>query len=96
MIRSDVYPLRVDGVEEYGVVDELLLYHSAWDCACSLNTSAREIWILCDGLHKVDTITKELGERCGRAPEEIQGDIERAILQLESLGVVKLCERPVK
>lgn len=83
-------PTKIDRVEQSDVEDEAVLYALDSERAFSLNSSAREIWGLCDGRRTVAGISEELGQRFHCPGQALLPDIVENVAQLYSLGLVEL------
>ena len=83
-------PIRIDGVREYKLGDELLLYTPDSDDAHVLNTSAMAIWKLCDGNRTVDEIIDTLAEWLEQPVEELSKDIIKGFTELHQKGLLEL------
>ena len=88
-------PVQVDGTRQLEIDDTLLV--CAPDCAdaVSLNSSAREVWELCDGQRTVEEVSVELGHRYDCPPEAFLQDVSKAVDQLVSLQLVHLSQQGI-
>lgn len=62
---EDKCPRQSSNVQEYILLDEVLLYHSELEEAVSLNKSSKKIWELYDGKHTLAEISQRLGQDLG-------------------------------
>ena len=97
---NHTWPCRVNGIEEYNLGDEILLYFPDFEKGFSLNSSSKAIWELCDGRHTLVEISKELGQRLGVSGNdlllcELLSDVIATTTQLRDLGVLELEEAPL-
>lgn len=83
-------PRRSPEVVAAEVLDELVAYTPATSQAVSLNVSARAIWELCDGSRTLDDICGELSDAAGLPADALRADVEGAVTQLRSLGLLTL------
>ena len=79
-----------EGVQEYPVGEDLLLYGPSLMGAHALNDSAREIWERCDGCHTVDQISGELATPLGLTRDDLRPDVVRAVKTLAGLGLLEV------
>ena len=94
------WPCRLNGIEEYSLGDEMLLYFSDFEKGFSLNSSSKAIWELCDGRHTLVEISQELGKSLGVSGNdlllcELLSDVIATTTQLRDLGVLELEEAPL-
>jgi hypothetical protein len=100
MVKSNhTWPCRLNGIEEYSLGEEMLLYFPDFEKGFSLNSSSKAIWELCDGRHTLAEISQELGQRLGVSGNELLlnellSDVIVTITQLRDLGVLELEEAP--
>jgi Coenzyme PQQ synthesis protein D (PqqD) len=83
-------PLRVEFVVSYNVNDEMVLYAPEHGQAVSLNRSAGAIWDLCDGSNTLLEISTLLADWSGCPSSAILADVQHAVANLVSNGLVKL------
>jgi hypothetical protein len=81
-IKSDARPRKSEGFEADELMDEMVLYSPNHETAISLNSSARAIWELCDGVSTVLEISQELGRRLGCDGALLLPDVLTAVAQL--------------
>ncbi len=55
---ANTLPCRVNGIKEYNLSDETVLYSLEREMAFSLNSSAKVIWELCDGSLNIVEISR--------------------------------------
>ena len=94
------WPCRLNGIEEYSLGDEMLLYFPNFEKGFSLNSSSKEIWELCDGRHTLIEISQEIGQRLGVSATdlllcELLSDVIATTTQLRDLGILELEEAPL-
>ena len=94
------WPCRLNGIEEYSLGEEMLLYFSDFEKGFSLNGSSKAIWELCDGRHTLVEISQELGKRLGVSGNdlllcELLSDVIATTTQLRDLGILELEEAPL-
>jgi len=80
--RCQVETLDSDG--------ETLVYSAARDQASTLNRTATEIWLLCDGVRSVRAIAGLLAERYGVDAALLLPDIVQTCGALAAQGLVEL------
>lgn len=88
------YPLRISG------------YVAIWHAACvrlkakhdqaghSLNPTATVIWSLCDGQCQGHQLVDALLSRYPEEPETVTADLYQALMDLETLGLIRFVEQP--
>ena len=94
------WPCRLNGIEEYSLGEEMLLYFSDFEKGFSLNGSSKAIWELCDGRHTLVEISQELGKRLGVSGNdlllcELLSDVIATTTQLRDLGILELEGAPL-
>ena len=70
--------------------DDTLLYNPATTTTLHLNASSALVWELCTGENSVQQIIDALQSRFPGQSEQIAGDVEDAIRQLHTQGVLQL------
>ena len=70
--------------------DEYLFYDSDGDQVRVLNGSAREIFLLCDGIRSVAEVADAFSKRCGARVAAARGDAEQIIRELIDLGLLNV------
>ena len=83
-------PCRVDGIKQYDLEDEKMLYSGDRSVVFTLNDTMSKIWALCDGARTPDDIAGALAEQYGCEPGDLIEDVARGIEQMGQAGV--LCE----
>ena len=112
LLQHGVRPTRREGVREFSVGDELVLFAtapgdpaghiSANERAITLNASGKAIWELCDGRHSIDDILRALSSRYGDADGGLVDDLSTALARFRTLGMLEFVgadasgRRPVK
>ena len=72
-------PCRVDGIKQYDLEDEKMLYSADKTVVFSLNDSMSRIWELSDGSRTAREIAQTLAERYGCQADDLIEDIEKGI-----------------
>jgi hypothetical protein len=89
-------PQRVGGIEEHGLLDEMVLYLSEKEVVLSLNHSARTVWEFCDNQRSIYEIGREIEAQYGDlAPEnfdDLLSDVWTAVKKLTNYGFLKLVD----
>ena len=70
--------------------DEYLFYDHDRDPVRVLNGSAREIFLLCDGIRTVAEVAIAFSKRCGAEERVAREDAERIIGELADLDLLSL------
>jgi hypothetical protein len=83
-------PRKRTGVREAQVLDQVLLEVPGKTEPLSLNSSAAEIWKLCDNHRSMAEIAEELEKKYSVPHEIVCSDVENAIDQLHSDGAIDL------
>lgn len=91
-IEVQLRPSHIDGVREYKLGDELLLYAPDSKDAHVLNTSAMAIWQLCDGNRTVAEIIETVAEWLDQSTDELRNDINKGFIELNKNGLLELNE----
>ena len=79
---------RVD-VRNVDLGSEILIYDERSNLVHILNATARRIWQLCDGAHRVTEIADEISRLFPQVPlEQVQRDVERALEDLVGKQIV--------
>lgn len=86
---GEARPCPVEGLVEYEVEDDLVLYNPSRDVAHVLNPSAATIWWLCDGDKTHQAITTLLAQLYGLDQREVATDVEATLAEFRQAGVVK-------
>jgi PqqD family protein of HPr-rel-A system len=86
----DSRPRPTEGVASRDLGDEYMFYDSAHEQVHVLNTTAREIFLLCDGTASVQDIVERFGARFGVDDSTARRDVEETLDRLVSLGLVGL------
>ena len=87
-IDSDATIERSDGVVEYDVEGDIILYNPEEGLALTLNEPAREIWQLCNSRYTIAKISDEIAGRYGFSTNYLQSDVENLVARLAQLGFV--------
>ncbi len=82
-------PARVNGLHQYRLGEETLIYVPDAEKAHALNPSAVAIFDLCDGSRTVQDICRELGPLVGKTAGELTPDVEQGVTQLRELGLLQ-------
>jgi hypothetical protein len=68
---------------------ELLIYDERRRLVHLLNSTARHIWQLCDGTHRVDDIAEEVTRLFPEQPQsQVRQDVEQALSSMESQDII--------
>ncbi len=79
---------RVD-LKSVDLESELLIYDERRRLVHLLNSTARHIWQMCDGTHRVDEITSEVTRLFPEQPlSQVQRDVEQALSSMESQDII--------
>ncbi len=87
-IDNDATIERCDGVVEYDVEGDIVLYNPEEGLALTINEPAREIWRLCHSRYTIVQISDEIAGRYGCSRINLQSDVENLVAQLAQLGFV--------
>jgi len=68
--------------------DEYLFYDRQGDQVHVLNSTARELYLLCDGTRTTDDLARTLVERYGIEEQTAQRDVDEVLAQLVELGLL--------
>ncbi|MFQ5963287.1 MAG: PqqD family protein [Candidatus Scalinduaceae bacterium] len=93
---TNVLPCRVNGIKEYNLSDETVLYFMENETVHSLNCSAKAIWEICDGSLNIVEISQILGKRFGCSGTELLPDVKTAVTKLQKLSLLELKNAPRK
>lgn len=85
---TKVLTKRADRFSETTIDDEVVVMNLDSGDFFSLVDSARAIWELIDGKRDHATIISILSERFGTPADEIGGEVDRFIAELEAAGLV--------
>ena len=91
---ANTLPCRVNGIKEYSLSDETVLYTPEPEMAHSLNSSAKAIWELCNGSHTIVEISQKLGKRLGCSGTDLLSDVTTTITKLQKLSLLELKNVP--
>lgn len=71
--------------------DELaaVVYDTRADATHRLSAEAVSVWLFCDGRTSVAAMADELIDIFGLAPESVAADVQRALAQFWSLGLLR-------
>lgn len=86
---SEVVGAHAPSVEEMAVGDELSLFDTATGTAVALNQTARDTWVLADGVATLDEMVSTLANAYGVEPEDIAADVRAAVAELTRAGVLQ-------
>ncbi len=92
--HANTIPYRVNGIKEYSLSDETVLYTPEPEMAHSLNSSAKAIWELCNGSYTIVEITQKLGKRFGCSGTDLLPDVTATITKLQKLSLLELKNAP--
>lgn len=68
--------------------DEYMFYDRDGERVHVLNSSAREIYLLCDGSRTMDEVARAFAERYPSAGDEALRDAQEMLLELLQLGLI--------
>jgi len=88
-LEATAVPARIP-VEACSEDGEWLLYNPKRAEATSLNQSATEVWLLCDGSSSILDIARTLGGRYGVDAAHLIGDVMDAIDAFRARGLVRV------
>ncbi|GIU91959.1 MAG: hypothetical protein KatS3mg011_0865 [Acidimicrobiia bacterium] len=74
---------------EEEVDDDLVLYDPSRESVTVLNTTAADIWRLCDGSLTLDEVVERLAAAYGTSAEQIRGDVARTVGRLVEEGLLE-------
>ncbi len=84
---------RVD-LERVEMDADLYLYDERNRLMHQLNPTARQIWEMCDGTHRVDEIVQTVARMFPNAPEgTVRGDVERMLNQFAEKQLIFWADR---
>jgi PqqD family protein of HPr-rel-A system len=82
-------PSRNPGIEEAPLQEELMLFDPKSGRFYMLNPTMAFLWKRCDGTRVLSDIARELsGAFSGVDPDSAQADLDRALEELRSFGLV--------
>lgn len=98
-IDLDKFPCQLNGVEEYNLGQEMLLYIPDKAIGVSLNSSSKTIWELCNGQYNAAEISQEIAKSLRISDDNklfnvLLSDVLAALNQLHNLGVIELKKLP--
>ena len=93
-LDPSLVPWRTE-VEEFVSDGECLVYNSVRHEASALNTTATEIWQLCDGVLSINGIAQALEQRYGLDTGFLVEDVASALIALRTRGLVEFPNDPV-
>jgi hypothetical protein len=73
---------------ETEVKGDLSLYDADQEKVLVLNSTATDVWLLCDGEHTVDRIVELVAAAHGQKADVVRGDVETTIHQFLEEGFV--------
>ncbi|MGK7945079.1 MAG: PqqD family protein [Microcystaceae cyanobacterium] len=86
-------PCKLKDLEEYPLGVEMLLYSADKAIGVSLNSSAMNIWQLCNGKHTLIEISQELGKIYEIESQELINqlleDVKATVEQFSQLGILE-------
>lgn len=68
--------------------DEFLFYDRARDHVHVLNSTAREIYLLCDGSRSEEQVAAGIAEKYGLDEATVRADTQATLVQLYELGLL--------
>jgi len=81
-------PLRREGASAVELDDNLAVYDDVGQLMILLNSSAGEVWNLCDGSTTVAAMIRELAETYPDQASVIGDDVRETLRKLAELGLV--------
>jgi PqqD family protein of HPr-rel-A system len=90
VIEATCVPTRRDGLLDYRLADEMVVYDPVSSQAAALNTTASTLWQLCDGTRNVDALCQEMAQRFDVSLDEAQQSIRASLDQLCQLGLLRI------
>ncbi|MCC7448470.1 MAG: PqqD family protein [Anaerolineae bacterium] len=84
------HPRQIEGVREYTLLDEMVLYVAGRETVYSFNSSARMVWQRCDGLHSIRSIGQDIARTIGCEAEDLLPDILALLADLQRLELITL------
>ncbi|HUE07007.1 MAG TPA: PqqD family protein [Acidimicrobiales bacterium] len=81
-------PLRREGASAVELDDNLAVYDDVGQLMILLNSSAGEVWNLCDGSTTVAAMIRELAEKYPDQASVIGDDVRETLRKLAELGLV--------
>lgn len=92
-LPASFVPARVDQVIDCEVDSDLILYTPEQHQGVSLNSSARQVWELCDGKRTLGQISQALGEKLGcpdaECVAELLADVEQTVAHFRKIGLLR-------
>lgn len=82
MLKSDIIPRQVSGIQNETFGDGVLLYHHSIREAIHLNSSAAVIWALCNGNYSKADIENILENAYPKGKNSIQTDVNFVLEKL--------------
>jgi len=86
--EADSVPLRREGASAVELDDNLAVYDDVGQLMILLNSSAGEVWNLCDGSTTVAAMIRELAEKYPDQASVIGDDVRETLRKLAELGLV--------
>ena len=86
--EADSVPLRREGASAVELDDNLAVYDDVGQLMILLNSSAGEVWNLCDGSTTVAAMIRELAETYPDQASVIGDDVRETLRKLAELGLV--------
>lgn len=84
-------PQQIEGIQSQDLGDETMLYDTRTENVHVLNSTARAIWNLCDGVRTVDDIQAALaGEYTEIDPAQVVQDVQDTIADFAQKKLVKM------
>ena len=90
MVAPETRPQQLDRFLGKDLEDEYVFYDAAGEQVHVLNSTARKIYLLCDGSHSVQEIARVLVAEYEIDESTAREDAVQTIQRLEALGLVSL------
>jgi len=83
-------PTQIEGVREYTLLDEMVLYVAGRETVYSFNSSARMVWQRCNGQHTIREMAQDIASELGCEANDLLPDILTVLADLQRLGLITL------
>lgn len=89
MLKGDIVPRQVVGIQNETFGDGVLLYHHTVREAIHLNSSAAVIWALCNGSNSKEDIENILINAYPNGKDSIQTDVNFVLEKLQRHNAIE-------
>ncbi len=89
MLKNDIIPRQIPGIQNETFGDGVLLYHQTIREAIHLNSSAAVIWALCDGKNSKVDIENILEDAYPEGKNSIQTDVNFVLEKLQQNNAIE-------